>query len=492
MASSSTLVRTRSLNTRVSATCEKSEVDAPALSPRPTGSRDSSSFPMYSRPTSGPPRTWGREPDSSSYFLVQLQPEAKAEQVCAAIRQRLPEADAFPRDVYSWISINFWMTRTGIGISFGAATLLGLFVGMIMVAQTLYALVLDRIAEFGTLKAIGASERQIHSILLLQSLALALVGSTIGLAIVSIIQRTLSTPKAPITIPLATCLGKLRPGHGHLPGFFVVAVPESTKSRSLDGTTVMTSPSVIPESAVVHVAEVHKAYRRGSTVTPVLDGVDLTVQRGECVFLAGPSGSGKTTLLSIIGCVLSADRGTVRVLNQDLLALDAEARAQLRLTQIGFVFQRFNLIRGLTAVENVAVPLTLQAWRPRAARQRAMDLLDAVGLAEKAKVDPRQLSAGQCQRVAMARALAADPELILADEPTASLDAANGQKAMQMLRRLTTDEGKTAIVVTHDQRIFPFADRICQLENGRVTETAGPGTARWPVLPTEAETTRFI
>jgi putative ABC transport system permease protein len=148
-----------------------------------------------------------KDPHACSYFLVQLQPGVKAEEVCAAIRRRLPEADALPRDVYARLSINFWMTRTGIGISFGAATLMGLFVGMVMVAQALYALVLDRIAEFGTLKAIGATDRQIHSLLLLQSLTLALAGSTIGLAIVWVIQQTLSTPKAPIAIPGLLAMG---------------------------------------------------------------------------------------------------------------------------------------------------------------------------------------------------------------------------------------------------------------------------------------------
>ena len=192
---------------------------------------------------------------------------------------------------------------------------------------------------------------------------------------------------------------------------------------------------------------------------------------GECVFLAGPSGSGKTTLLSIVGCILTPDRGRVRILDQDVLALDGPGRVTMRRDRIGFVFQRFHLIRGLTALDNVSVPLVLRGTPRRAAHRRAADLLDSVGLADKAAAQPQNLSAGQCQRVALARALAGDPQLILADEPTASLDAANGPEMMKLLRRLTTDEGKTAIVVTHDQRIFPFADRVLWLENGRVVET---------------------
>lgn len=146
-------------------------------------------------------------PDLCSYFLVQLAPGADAEQVCAAIRQRVPEVEAFPRDRYSQISTSFWMTRTGLGISFGAATLLGLLVGMVMVAQTLYALVLDRLAEFATLKAMGAREGQIYGILLFQATAMTAMGSIIGLLLVSVIQRVYSTPQAPIIVPWWLSMG---------------------------------------------------------------------------------------------------------------------------------------------------------------------------------------------------------------------------------------------------------------------------------------------
>jgi putative ABC transport system ATP-binding protein len=141
---------------------------------------------------------------------------------------------------------------------------------------------------------------------------------------------------------------------------------------------------------------------------------------------------------------------------------------------MGFVFQRFHLIRGLTALNNVCVPLTLQGVSRREARKRGRTLLDAVGLGDKADADPRNLSTGQCQRVALARALVGDPQLILADEPTASLDASNGREVIQLLRHLVSQQGKTAIVVTHDPRIFPYADRVCSLENGHLVETQEP------------------
>lgn len=148
-----------------------------------------------------------KDPEVCSYFLVRLAPGADAGAVCDAIRLRAPELEAFPKQRYSAVSVNFWMTRTGLGISFGAATLLGLLVGTVMVAQTLYALVLDRLEEYGTLKAIGASERQIYSLLLVQALTMSAAGSGVGLALVLVIQGAFSTPKAPIVIPAWLSLG---------------------------------------------------------------------------------------------------------------------------------------------------------------------------------------------------------------------------------------------------------------------------------------------
>ncbi len=223
--------------------------------------------------------------------------------------------------------------------------------------------------------------------------------------------------------------------------------------------------------ATIAVHGVSKSYRNGTSSTRVLSEVDLEVRQGECVFLAGPSGSGKSTLLSIIGCILSADEGEVRLLQHNVHSLTTARRATVRRSHIGFVFQKFHLIRGLTAAENVAVPLILCGQHQRIARQRAVEMLAAVGLADKINSRPRNLSTGQCQRVALARALSADPELILADEPTASLDAESGHEAIMLLRRLTSEQGKTAIVVTHDQRIFPLADRVFMLDGGKVTES---------------------
>ncbi len=225
--------------------------------------------------------------------------------------------------------------------------------------------------------------------------------------------------------------------------------------------------------AVVALRDVTKSYTRGNSTTCVVNQVNLCVEQGECVFLIGPSGSGKSTLLSMIGCVLTPDDGEVRILGQDVRGLSRTAAAGLRLGHIGFVFQRFHLIRGLSVVENVAVPLTLAGWEKSAAQARASELLADVGLSALLNSQINQLSVGQCQRVAFARALSADPELILADEPTASLDAESGQRALELLRRITTLAGKTVIVVTHDPRILCFADRVLLMENGRLEEQHG-------------------
>lgn len=223
-----------------------------------------------------------------------------------------------------------------------------------------------------------------------------------------------------------------------------------------------------PEAGVVVMRGVCKSFIRGRNVTEVLRGVDLVVPQGSCTFLVGPSGCGKSTLLSILGCLLTPDRGDAWVLGQHLPSLDECGRQQLRAARIGFVFQRFHLLRGLTALENVAAPLALAGMPPVAARRRAAELLEAVGLADHAASDIRRLSHGQCQRVALARALANDPELILADEPTAALDETSGRQVMELLHRLLSEFRKTALVVTHDNRIFPFADRIWRMEHGQL------------------------
>lgn len=219
---------------------------------------------------------------------------------------------------------------------------------------------------------------------------------------------------------------------------------------------------------VIRAARLSKSYRAGDSVTPVLQRVDLVISRGECVYLVGPSGSGKTTLLSILGCVLSADAGSLDLFGENALQFSPSEQARFRREKIGFVFQRFQLFDALTAAENVCVALDLLRWPKARSRAKALELLSLVSLEDKAASRVTRLSMGQRQRVAFARALAGDPELILADEPTASLDADSGFKAMQALKNLCRELRKTVVVVTHDNRIYSMADRILRLADGRI------------------------
>jgi putative ABC transport system ATP-binding protein len=228
------------------------------------------------------------------------------------------------------------------------------------------------------------------------------------------------------------------------------------------------------EDLVVRAAGLCKTYRNGAIAAPVLQGIDLEITRGECLFLVGQSGSGKTTLLSILGCVLSPDAGMLQILGEDVTGYSSTEQARFRREKVGFVFQRFHLFDALTAVENVRVAFELLGIPPAEATQKSRELLGLVGLADKADSRVTQLSMGQKQRVALARALAGNPELILADEPTASLDADAGLGAMHVLKDLCHSLHKTVIVVTHDSRILPIADRILKLADGRIVSDQPP------------------
>lgn len=219
--------------------------------------------------------------------------------------------------------------------------------------------------------------------------------------------------------------------------------------------------------------DVTKSFGTGVSRTPILRGVGLTVARGETVFLVGPSGSGKTTLLSIIGCLLSPDSGTVQILGHDVSTLSTDALTTFRRQNLGFIFQSFNLFPTLSALDNVRLAMTIRGVSLRQAHQRASELLEQVGLGRRARLRPSQLSTGECQRVAIARSLVNDPTVIFADEPTASLDAENGQIVLGLLTTMVQLRNASLIVVTHDDRIFPYADRIVRLNDGRIVIEPG-------------------
>lgn len=218
----------------------------------------------------------------------------------------------------------------------------------------------------------------------------------------------------------------------------------------------------------VKCTNIKKTYGTGTSRVEALRGVDLEIKMGELLMIVGPSGSGKTTLISIIAGILTQDEGECQVFDQDLKAMSNGEKTSYRGKNIGFIFQTFNLVPMLTSAENVAVPLILNGTNPREAEAKAADLLGKLGMPEKVNTSPQELSGGQQQRVAIARSMIHEPKLIVCDEPTAYLDHETGQKVMEILKMIALNQERAVIVVTHDARIFNFADRIVKIEDGRL------------------------
>jgi putative ABC transport system ATP-binding protein len=226
---------------------------------------------------------------------------------------------------------------------------------------------------------------------------------------------------------------------------------------------------------VVQLEDVTKIYKIGDTETRAVDGVSLSIDEGEFTALVGPSGSGKTTILQLMGCLDRPNSGAVKIDGQDVTRLGANQRADLRLERIGFIFQFFALVPVLSAYENVELPLLLNGIDAKERRERVTELLDAVGLQDRTRHRPDQMSGGEQQRVAIARALVVRPSLVLADEPTANLDTANGQQAMEIMQRLNEDTGTAFIFATHDPRVMSYARRVVELRDGQVIGNGRPG-----------------
>jgi len=249
--------------------------------------------------------------------------------------------------------------------------------------------------------------------------------------------------------------------------------------KIMTGTPADTSEST--RELAVRCRGLTKTYGAGDASVTALRGLDLDVQRGELLMVVGPSGCGKTTLISVIGAILSQDSGESIVLGRDVQRMSESERARFRGTSIGFVFQMFNLLPALSAVENVAIPLLINGTPRRNAETKAREVVEAVGLGLRTNALPGELSGGQQQRVAIARALVHDPKLVVCDEPTSNLDHDTGIAVMEMLRGTGKKHDRALMVVTHDPRIFQFADRIAHMDDGKIIDVTNGGKPGSPL-----------
>ena len=226
---------------------------------------------------------------------------------------------------------------------------------------------------------------------------------------------------------------------------------------------------------LIELKEVWKVYRMGEVEVPALRGVDLKINKGEFVAIVGPSGSGKSTMMNLVGCLDMPTKGKIYLENDNIANFRESKLAQIRGQKIGFVFQQFNLIPTLTALENVMLPLAFQNVDDSVAGKKAEELLRMVGLEDRVHHLPTQLSGGEMQRVSIARALAVDPEVILADEPTGNLDSKTGRFIMDFLGKIHKDDSKTIIMVTHDLNLSKSAEKIVHLKDGKVEKIESRG-----------------
>ena len=221
-------------------------------------------------------------------------------------------------------------------------------------------------------------------------------------------------------------------------------------------------------TALLEAKGLKKTYRMGKVLVPALQGITFDVAEGEFVAVFGPSGSGKSTLLHLLGGLDRADEGEVSIDGVSLSRLDGNALAEIRLRKIGFVFQFFNLLPRLTALRNVELPLTLADFREKESLKKAEEMLKLVGLEDRMNHRPSEMSGGEQQRIAIARALINDPKIVLADEPTGNLDTTTGGEIVQLMKRLNKEKGQTFVVVTHDPAIAETADQILHLKDGMI------------------------
>ena len=222
------------------------------------------------------------------------------------------------------------------------------------------------------------------------------------------------------------------------------------------------------DHVAVRIRGLTKAFGSGEQRVHALQGIDWDVYKGQMSLIVGPSGCGKTTLLSVIAGILDSDEGDVSIFGQEVTAMNDRQKTRFRARNIGFVFQQYNLLPALTAAENAAIPLVIAGWSREKAVGRARDVLGSLGMAAKVESLPAQLSGGQQQRVAISRALVHEPQLLVCDEPTAALDHETGLTVMELLREAAVRPDRAVVIVTHDNRVFHFGDRIAHMDDGRI------------------------
>jgi len=241
-----------------------------------------------------------------------------------------------------------------------------------------------------------------------------------------------------------------------------------------------------PSSLAVRCQNVLKIYDTGDQKVTALNGVNLDIALGELMMLVGPSGCGKTTLISVIAGILDQDSGYCEVFGEDLLNMSNHHKLNFRARNIGFVFQAFNLLPALSAAENVSIPLIINGMKRSDAERKAITVLEQVGLGARVTALPSELSGGQQQRVAIARALIHSPRLIVCDEPTSSLDHETGHNVMTLLKEVALHKDRALVIVTHDARIFDFADRIAEMDDGHIVDVKGVGVQASPASTSKA------
>jgi putative ABC transport system ATP-binding protein len=420
------------------------------------------------------------------YVLVKAKDGVRVRDLTARLRDRLPAHDVLTAKQFRNRTWAYWLFGTGVGSGFFISALLGFVVGGAVVGQVLYAMVVEQRPEFGVLKAMGAENEYMRNVVAKQAMIIGVTGYALGMSATLPLQElmvsvgtpfrlfwqliaggflmTIAVCAAATVLPVLKIYG-LEPalvfrGEG-LTGGTRRARRRSSKGGKRTGTARREA-----DAPALRLRGVLRGFDYAGGRAEVLKGADLDVDRGELVIVAGPSGSGKSTLLCVMGGLLGADAGSVEVFGRDIAVMEEDEVQRVRRGDVGFVFQNIYLMPALTALENVRIASDIKGR----AEMSEQELLGFVGMESMARKRPAELSGGERQRVAIARALAGDPGVILADEPTASLDTQNAYDVMDVLSKLARREDRAVVVVTHDVRLFGYAGRMYELEGGLTKE----------------------